>query len=66
MSLSSPNSMGPGCVIGVFYFERTMPSRSQVKFIGVSWFDLDKSLRVYGFNVCITSERVQFTGIGDK
>ena len=49
--LSSPNLKGPGCVIGGFNFERTMSSRSQVKFLflGGAEFDLDKSWRVYGF-----------------
>ena len=31
--LSSPNLVGPVCVIGEFNFERTMSSRSQVKFL---------------------------------
>ena len=44
---SSPKVVGPGCVIGGFNFERTMPSRSQVKFLEVPWFDLDTNWRVY-------------------
>ena len=48
--LPSPNLKGPGCVIGGFKFERTMSSRSQVKFLFLEGpeFDLDKSWRVYG------------------
>ena len=49
--LPSPNLKGPGCVIGGFNYERTMSSRSQVKFLflGGPEFDLDNSWRVYGF-----------------
>ena len=42
--LSSPNLKGPGCVIGGFNFERTMPSRSQVKFLFLGGPEFDNLL----------------------
>ena len=49
--LSSTNVVGPGCVIGGFDFERTMPSRSQVKFLKVPWFIWIKVGECMNFNV---------------